>query len=84
MLGESSATWSPIRRPMLGENSATWSPVRPIEALNLAQAENNQGGSTVVDVARQVSNWGSGNTYKIGASADSLNNGFGSKTVRLG
>jgi len=41
MLGESSATWSPIRRPMLGENSATWSPVRPIEALNLAQAENN-------------------------------------------
>jgi len=27
---------------------------------------------------------GSGNTYKIGASADSSNNSWGSKTVRLG
>ena len=44
----------------------------------------NQGGRTIVDVGQQVSNWGSGNTFKIGASADSLNNVSGSKTVRLG
>ena len=55
-----------------------------MEIQSLALAENNQGGRTVVDVGRQVSNLGSGNTYKIGASATSLNNGSGSKTVRLG
>jgi hypothetical protein len=47
-------------------------------------AEKNQEGRTTVDVARQVLNWGNGNIYKIGASADSLNNAGGSKIVRLG
>ena len=37
-----------------------------------------------MSIDRQVSNAGSGNTYKIGASADSSNNSWGSKTVRLG
>ena len=51
---------------------------------NLALAENNQGGRTTVDVARQVSNWWNGNIYKIGASEDSLSNAGESKIVRLG
>jgi len=51
--------------------------------LYLAQSENNQGGRTAVEIGRQVSNWGNGNTYKIGASAESVNNEFGSKTVKL-
>lgn len=51
--------------------------------LQNLNTETNAYGVRTTEIGRQVSNTGNGNSYRIGASADSFDNSHGSRTVKL-
>jgi hypothetical protein len=51
--------------------------------LQNLNTETNSYGVRTTEIGRQVSNTGSGNSYRIGASADNFDNSHGTRIVKL-